>query len=81
MKIFFTKLLTGFLLLLISMYRYGLAYFLGGHCRFTPSCSLYAQMAIKKHGPWRGGWLSIKRLSHCHPIKILGSRSGYDPVP
>jgi uncharacterized protein len=50
-------------------------------CRFTPSCSLYALEALKLHGPLRGLWLTIRRLSRCHPITWLGGSSGFDPVP
>ena len=46
-------------------------------CRFTPSCSEYAAEAYRKHGFWRGSWLTVKRLSHCHPWHP----GGEDPVP
>lgn len=64
-------------LLLLLIYRYALSPFLGGNCRFYPSCSEYAQAALVQHGVWRGGWLAIKRLSKCHPWH----GGGYDPVP
>ena len=50
-------------------------------CRFTPSCSVYALQALESHGPAKGLWLSMKRLSRCHPITWLGGSSGFDPVP
>ena len=46
-------------------------------CRFTPTCSEYARQALLKHGPIKGLWLAIKRISRCHPW----GGSGYDPVP
>ena len=50
-------------------------------CRFTPSCSVYALEALKLHGPVKGLWLAVRRLSRCHPITWLGGSSGFDPVP
>ena len=46
-------------------------------CRFTPTCSQYAVEALRKHGPFKGGWLTLRRLARCHPW----GGSGYDPVP
>ncbi len=46
-------------------------------CRYTPSCSEFALQSIKKYGPYKGLWLSIKRLSKCHPL----GGNGHDPVP
>lgn len=61
----------------IHVYRWTLKAFFGWRCRHVPSCSEYALEAIDKNGPWRGFWLTVSRLSRCHP---LGSH-GYDPVP
>ena len=46
-------------------------------CRFFPTCSEYASEAITTHGPWRGLWLTVRRLSRCRPF----GPSGFDPVP
>ena len=46
-------------------------------CRFFPSCSEYTREAIDVHGPWRGGWLGVRRLLRCRPF----GPSGFDPVP
>ncbi|PHR92551.1 MAG: membrane protein insertion efficiency factor YidD [Robiginitomaculum sp.] len=50
---------------------------LGITCRHEPGCSSYAMEAFSRHGVWRGFWLTLSRLSRCHP---WGS-SGIDPVP
>ena len=46
-------------------------------CRFTPTCSQYAIEAIRKHGPFKGMYLAVRRILRCHPW----GGSGYDPVP
>ncbi len=46
-------------------------------CRFTPTCSQYALQAIRRHGPFKGTWLAVKRICRCNPW----GGSGYDPVP
>lgn len=69
--------LTRALLLLIEAYRVTLAPLLGGHCRYLPSCSLYAREAIRRHGAGRGARLALERLLRCHPFRS----GGYDPVP
>ncbi len=61
---------------LVLLYRVTLGRWLGGHCRFHPTCSQYAIDAVTLHGPWRGGWRTIKRISRCRP---WGGR-GYDPA-
>lgn len=61
----------------IRVYQLTLAYFLGGHCRFTPSCSVYAIEAIRYHGAIKGWGLAFRRLARCHPF----CPGGYDPVP
>lgn len=63
--------------LLIRGYQLCLSPFLGGHCRFDPSCSQYAREGIAVHGAAKGSWLALKRILRCHPF----CRGGYDPVP
>jgi uncharacterized protein len=64
-------------LLLVRFYIVLLSPFLGGACKFYPSCSNYALEAVSKHGAWRGFLLSAKRLGRCRPF----TKGGYDPVP
>ncbi|MEO0513242.1 MAG: membrane protein insertion efficiency factor YidD [Planctomycetota bacterium] len=65
-------------LALIYLYRWTLGPVVGGRCRFQPSCSTYALEAYRKHGPIRGTWLTVCRLSRCHPGVISDP---HDPVP
>ncbi len=65
------------LVLLIRAYQFALRPLLVGGCRFVPTCSEYAVEAIQRHGPWRGGRLSLRRIARCHPW----SKGGFDPVP
>lgn len=68
----------GFLfLVLIRAYQLLLSPILGASCRFSPTCSQYGVEAIRKYGPFKGGWLTIKRISRCHPW----GGHGHDPVP
>jgi len=66
-----------FLIGLIGLYQLWISPLLGPRCRFIPSCSVYSLEALQRHGPWRGGWLTVRRLSRCHPF----SPCGCDPVP
>jgi putative membrane protein insertion efficiency factor len=65
----------------ILAYRYVLSPVMPPSCRFHPSCSAYALEALATHGPFKGSWLALRRLTRCHPITWLGGGSGYDPVP
>jgi putative membrane protein insertion efficiency factor len=65
------------LLLLIEVYRVTLAPLIGGFCRYLPSCSVYAEEAIRRHGAAQGSWLGVRRVLRCHPFH----RGGFDPVP
>jgi putative membrane protein insertion efficiency factor len=62
---------------IVHAYQLVLGPFVGGSCRFEPSCSNYALRAIETHGLVRGGWLSVRRVARCHPF----SGPGFDPVP
>jgi putative membrane protein insertion efficiency factor len=65
------------MLALIAFYRTCISPLTPPACRFTPTCSQYAQEAIRKYGPFKGGWLALRRILRCHPW----GGSGYDPVP
>lgn len=71
------KVLSFPFLLLIWFYQYCISPLLPKVCRYTPSCSVYAVEAIRKHGPFKGVWLAARRILRCHPW----GGSGYDPVP
>ena len=62
---------------LIKLYYLLISPFLGNRCRYAPSCSEYANQALARHGVIKGLWLSLQRLSRCHPW----GGSGFDPVP
>jgi putative membrane protein insertion efficiency factor len=65
------------LIALIRGYQLTVSPWLGARCRFSPSCSHYAVEAISSHGPARGAFLALRRLTRCHPWH----EGGYDPVP
>ncbi|MCX6247128.1 MAG: membrane protein insertion efficiency factor YidD [Bacteroidetes bacterium] len=71
------KFLGNFFILLIRFYQGAISPYLMPSCRFTPTCSAYGIEAIRKHGPFKGSWLTLKRLLRCHPW----GGNGYDPVP
>lgn len=74
---FFKNILTQLLLLPVYFYRLAISPLLPPSCRYTPTCSQYAIEALKKHGPFKGMYLSIRRILSCNPW----GGSGYDPVP
>ena len=61
----------------VRAYQMVLSPLLGANCRYQPTCSAYALEALERHGAWRGGWLTLRRIARCHPW----GGSGYDPVP
>ncbi|MEZ4392762.1 MAG: membrane protein insertion efficiency factor YidD [Polyangiales bacterium] len=65
------------LLWLLRAYRAVLSPWMGGQCRFEPSCSRYATACVERFGAARGSWLTLRRLARCHPF----CAGGYDPPP
>jgi len=65
------------LLVLLRFYKAGISPLLPPSCRYEPTCSEYARIAIERHGAGRGSWLALRRLGRCHPF----GGSGFDPVP
>lgn len=61
----------------VAMYQRWLSPLLPPACRFAPTCSEYARLALIEHGVARGSWLALLRLVRCHPF----NRGGYDPPP
>jgi putative membrane protein insertion efficiency factor len=63
--------------MLIHTYQLVLSPIIGPACRYEPSCSTYAIVAIERYGVLRGSWLAVRRLFRCHPLGGFGM----DPVP
>lgn len=61
----------------IRFYQRGVSPFMPAACRYRPTCSEYAKVAVERHGVARGGWLAVRRIGRCHPW----GGSGLDPVP
>lgn len=64
-------------LFLIDVYRRYISPLKSPCCRYIPTCSEYAMIAVERYGAARGGWLALKRVLRCHPFYA----GGYDPVP
>ena len=62
---------------LIRGYQLLISPWVPASCRYTPSCSEYALISVRRFGAWKGAWLAGRRLLRCHPF---GSH-GHDPVP
>ncbi len=76
---FIYSMLKKFLIGAVKFYRKCISPYKGNiHCRFTPTCSEYAMEALEKYGPFKGTYLSVRRILRCHPFSKY---SGYDPVP
>lgn len=65
------------LIALVRFYRFALSPWLGSSCRFEPTCSAYALVALDRHGAAAGSALTIGRIARCHPW----CAGGPDPVP
>lgn len=72
-----SKILSMLLIKVVRVYQLLVSPWLGESCRHNPTCSAYSIKAIRRFGPLKGGWLTAKRISKCHPW----GTSGYDPVP
>jgi len=73
MKWLLTKIMLG----LIAIYKTFISPLLMPSCRYYPTCSEYGVQAITKYGPFKGGWLTLKRILRCNPW----GGHGHDPVP
>jgi uncharacterized protein len=65
------------LIAIVGVYRVAISPLLPSSCRYTPTCSDYAQQALRKYGAVKGSWLTARRLLRCHPWGGFGE----DPVP
>ncbi|HET6546015.1 MAG TPA: membrane protein insertion efficiency factor YidD [Rhodanobacteraceae bacterium] len=65
------------IILLLTLYQRWLSPAFGLRCRFHPSCSEYARIAVARFGAVRGGWLGLRRMLRCQPL----CAGGHDPVP
>ena len=74
---YISKSIAAVMISFIKLYQWTLSPLIGRSCRYTPTCSNYGIEAIRKHGPFKGGWLTLKRVLSCNPW----GGSGYDPVP
>ena len=75
----FKRFLSFLGLIPVYFYRGAIKPMIGSSCLFTPTCSEYAIIAIKRHGVFRGWWLATRRILRCNPFNRVGF--GPDPVP
>ena len=68
------------LIFIIKIYKRLISPYLGGNCRYLPTCSDYFIESLKEYGIIKGTFMGMKRILTCHPIKFLGGGDGYDPV-
>jgi len=76
-SLYYGAVISRLLIAALRFYKRFISPLLGPRCRFVPTCSEYAMEAIGRHGPWRGSWLTARRLGRCHPFHP----GGFDPVP
>ncbi len=69
--------IVNFLCFFIKIYQKCISPLFPSCCRYYPTCSEYGIIALKKHGPLKGSWLTAKRILRCNPYH----KGGYDPVP
>ena len=74
---FISRMIRGFMIVLIRFYQVAISPHIGNCCRFEPSCSQYVVEALQVHGVIKGSWMGLKRILRCRPF----GPSGYDPVP
>ena len=74
------KIFSKTLIVLIKFYQLVISPYIGNNCRYLPTCSNYFIESLNEFGFFKGSLLGIKRILSCHPIKILGRGSGYDPI-
>jgi len=65
------------LLAVIGFYQYLISPWVGNQCRFYPTCSEYARIAVREYGSIKGSWLAVRRTLKCHPWHA----GGIDLVP
>jgi putative membrane protein insertion efficiency factor len=70
------RILENIFVVLVRVYQICISPFIGPCCRFYPTCSEYAIIAVRRYGPLRGAFLGLRRILRCHPFHT----GGYDPV-
>lgn len=74
---YISQFFSGILIFFVKIYQWVLSPLLPNACRYTPTCSHYAIHALQKHGPFKGGYLAVRRIIRCNPW----GGHGHDPVP
>ena len=75
------KLINYSLILISKFDKYCISPYLPSGCKYLPTCSEYFIDSVKLNGIFKGSLLGVKRILRCHPIKILGGKSGYATAP